>query len=1122
MANLRLFFRLCLSLIVTSTTSIPAHGQSLLDINVSGAHGEKAVNGSKGANGTGAGGHGRTGQDASPPTDGKPAGDIELKIGEKVKGVLQIEAQVRPSRARNKESKRFEVEFGKQGYVYPLAIGGDGQAGGVGGRGGDGAKGSDGADATRFSSGGNGGPGGDGGDGGTGTNASQAGEGGNILMNVDAKDLSLLMLIEPSVKGGKGAAAGRHGEGGNAGAGGDGGSSYSWTETETETYTDSDGKTQTRTKITSHSNPGGSDGSSGTRGRMPTHPKLSSSDDAADGKVTYRVWNGKKSVDYESRYDLKVDSYTIESQNDDGVLEPSELVYVKDITVRNTGGMPTPKDAAIEMYIRERNFVTDTGVRLHLEKSLEPGESYTFPKPLEFRVKDVMFTPADERMVWDEDFTPNARQLRADRDYQREDHVKKLTFTFPVELEAISALRTLGPGEATEVSFRIKNISSRPFGSMSELKRAIEYYIKRTESQLADHQIELFTRTGGDIDFTGEIVQAISDLGPGQSTTVTAVLGVRADAPPFKETKIDIALGLDKPEDHKVRRIQVRPITIRTTQQYKRNPESRVLLVTNSEISGEVIESFRKQVEALGEQLTIWDLSYEGHLDLHQRTELNRTLMKDFEGGLIVVPTNEYRISSEALKPEVQLRKTQFLEAAAGHGIQVMFVGSESKAGIIDAFLAPTQGIVTDTSKSLTHLMSRFQNGELPAQTRPEFGKGVFSQFNDAYISRQIFWGKPKRETLANQAESVATDIARRDRNQRWVTVYNFEPEALTAGLWSNKNVMRTWKYGSITLIRSLDRLQPSGSYVRVNEKSIVDGSFAKSEELTLSLLQNLGFENNMKLLERFITDRAYAEKNEGTLAMLIESLMSFLAWEQNIVRDRALSLTQNNALKDMHFLKRVKAIQALVSQDTPAFVQQGLKQFAAEMYVMVNSELSVWDFFIPFSHDEKVSRSSRHLIQDFVARVFSFDNSLRARFRFGKTREDGVTSDINQLYKSEAAKLKSDAKIGMLRRFFSGYNGEGFQAFLKRTGFIKNGRDSISPVITGKEMNGLIEQGVSIDAGATKQDSANQDLRASLRLPHPSMGQARCEEALKYTSENKNFVPNKTLKLHTEGRQAP
>ena len=126
---------------------------------------------------------------------------------------------------------------------------------------------------------GNGGRGGDGGDAGTG------GNGGEIELQVDEKDMDLLILLKamPRFSGGYAGQAGAGGIGGSGGCGGPGGASYSWTgksigdladscslcrdsETHTSVSYDSEGNSYTNYHTTHHSNPGGHSGYSGSNG----------------------------------------------------------------------------------------------------------------------------------------------------------------------------------------------------------------------------------------------------------------------------------------------------------------------------------------------------------------------------------------------------------------------------------------------------------------------------------------------------------------------------------------------------------------------------------------------------------------------------------------------------------------------------------------------------------------------------------------------------------------------------------------------------------------------------------------------------------------------------------------
>ncbi len=60
------------------------------------------------------------------------------------------------------------------------------------------------------------------------------------------------------------------------------------------------------------------------------------------------------------------------------ILEPDSLISVDKIVVRNCGGMPTPDNYTIRIFLECDRWLLYDEVDLVMHRSLQPGETYTF------------------------------------------------------------------------------------------------------------------------------------------------------------------------------------------------------------------------------------------------------------------------------------------------------------------------------------------------------------------------------------------------------------------------------------------------------------------------------------------------------------------------------------------------------------------------------------------------------------------------------------------------------------------------------------------------------------------------------------------------------------------------
>ena len=87
---------------------------------------------------------------------------------------------------------------------------------------------------------------------------------------------------------------------------------------------------------------------------------------------------------YDSPYDLELVTFDVASEY--AVLEPDSLVSLDNLTVRNCGGMPTPPNYMIRIYLDSDEWILCDGTDLVISQSLAPEESYTFDaRGLRFR-----------------------------------------------------------------------------------------------------------------------------------------------------------------------------------------------------------------------------------------------------------------------------------------------------------------------------------------------------------------------------------------------------------------------------------------------------------------------------------------------------------------------------------------------------------------------------------------------------------------------------------------------------------------------------------------------------------------------------------------------------------------
>ena len=530
-----------------------------------------------------AGTHGRRGGDASQPKPGEHAGVVQCVVGyergDRASGKIAIEGEFEfAAGSYSNRRLRDSISIGQSGYVFIRAVGGDGGDGGDGGSGQPGSKGYRGRNATRFSHGTNGGPGGNGGNAGNPTDGGDSGDGGVVKLVVNHRDLGLLMLFKGNLDSGNIGFAGEGGQGGRGGKGGAGGSSYHWTES--RSYTDSQGKRQTRTVF--RSNPGGSNGRNGRNG-APSSYRAHDGRPGTVGELQIVVIGpGDIQTVYGSPYDLQLVDFDVSREY--GVLEPDSLIAVDNLTIRNTGGMPTPDNYSVRIYIESDRWLVNEPVDLQLNQSLMPGEKFTFEtKGLRIRLGDyTVEEPRKRAFRVRHPINPLARmESGIGRNFRQFENSQDVLLRFPIELTPISSLNSLAPGESTRVIWAIKNVSEETF-DQKYLYRAVRASLRLLGGDLDTQHLVFFDTDDAPHDIVqSEFAKPISELRPGHTEIIETRIGVKQsrDIVPYQGFAIGVDLHLQRPKSSpnhdKYRRVDYRKTFIRISEQYTRSEDAR-------------------------------------------------------------------------------------------------------------------------------------------------------------------------------------------------------------------------------------------------------------------------------------------------------------------------------------------------------------------------------------------------------------------------------------------------------------------------------------------------------------------------------------------------------------------
>src|SRR4029079_19603226 len=103
------------------------------------------------------------------------------------------------------------------------------------------------------------------------------------------------------------------------------------------------------------------------------------------------VVDGKES--YSSRYDIAISSMMLKS--DDNVIEPGELLTIKELCFENTGKMPTPSTQPIQISVIPNEWIDfDAKNKSTIPISIAPEQIAMISPSLQFKIKETKNIPA--------------------------------------------------------------------------------------------------------------------------------------------------------------------------------------------------------------------------------------------------------------------------------------------------------------------------------------------------------------------------------------------------------------------------------------------------------------------------------------------------------------------------------------------------------------------------------------------------------------------------------------------------------------------------------------------------------------------------------------------------------
>lgn len=958
------------------------------------------------------------GQNASPSTPGTDAEHIEIHLsvpqtgrGQTRAGQVIVRAQFTdPTVRRSVRRQNVTATIGTAGYIAVDARGGRGGDGGHGARGRDGRAGRDGSDATRYSSGTNGEHGEDGSPGGDGTPGSNGGRGGNVSIRVGAEDTHLLMLVHYDNSGGAGGAEGQNGPGGSGGSGGRGGSSHSWTTYRTEHYTDTEYSTDANGNSTTttvrktrdipefHHNPGGRDGRDGSDGRSG-RGRIDAGRSGAPGTFTIIVEDSnQRQRTYSQVYGLKVENFQLAEGSRNGILEPGEQVTVSQIRVKNTGGMPTPPNHPIELFLENSRWAVSRPIRVLIPRSLRPGESLTLSESLQFDIPNHTVAEVGPRFTAEGQITAAAWLPAVERVFTEGPRTTRTEITFPVEVEPIEGWNTLLPGQVTSVRWRIRNISGRDIGSAADLRRLLENRLMQIQTEGRAPRLTFFDESGSASPDAAGLLAQITNLRAGETREVRGFVGVIPQEGIGHYTgSIQLQLNLGSPLAPDVTRVvQRREHRIQVAEPYRRNPGRNILLITNHNTTNEQVEAWRQTATTLGQGLDTMNLSFEGRIDFEM-------LLRDFNWRTVVILNDEMTIPSRgSANPQSFIAKSQLLQMLADEGIRVMVVGGTRPSGetqdqssneaLLRSLLIPTSsGRETQMAESAAAFRRSTLGRERTGQVADHESNSTTVMPNQGVdheipVYRTYLFGPASQErrnaAMAREARRIQEQVSRNRPDARFLVFHETfdkarEAQGTRARGGSDAPLLGSqYQIGRIIVSETLTQQRHGALFVETPENQIHSTTYIQGQQNRFSLALALQIEDKVTAFNQFLAGTLPLPQGADRQAIgeaFVQAILTDLAAEQRglVAGTRNHGFTPEMLRSLLDTLDYVTRTVEFHSHELNTPEGRAFIDLVARLRRMTSDQVRYWHYLLPGMRSRHLARIAAPMIQRMVDAAF-------------------------------------------------------------------------------------------------------------------------------------------------------
>jgi hypothetical protein len=422
--------------------------------------------------------------------------------------------------------------------------------------------------------------------------------------------------------------------------------------------------------------------------------------------------------DYNRIYQFTLVDFDCVPEDDGEIYEPGSRIIIRNIKVKNTGGMPTPisHDVEITVDLSKSNLISlPNNNKLKLPKPIENSKQVELNSTkeedencLEFQINQQDSASKDKPLNLSDTINLKAIMFGINREIISFTLPKQLNIQYPIQICPNTKIRDFPYKDLTRISWKINNISKINFGSESESKRIIKIKVKINDMTPNN---SLKFKTGQTLTTYEEEIN-ILNANKSKEMYCELVRTLSSEDPTIIEVNFSIILYLGSIEDpDKGLDIEIRNKCIEVSPSYKTNKDADFLLVVSPKTKKKNVDNWKNLCQQLELTMSLWDIKREGHFDL-----IESGVIEDISGKSIVILNDELDDEEEE-KEGIDIKQTldyldpfHFYQAVNNFNIKFFIAGAIIDDKRVENLFIPKEMMETSSDQPSTSIVSKIKS----------------------------------------------------------------------------------------------------------------------------------------------------------------------------------------------------------------------------------------------------------------------------------------------------------------------------------------------------------------------------------------------------------------------------